>query len=163
LGSVAAGRPIEALETADSLAVPEEFIRRRNTFVLRVTGDSMVGDGILDRDFIVVEERPSAENGETVVATIAGAATVKRFYREKGGRVRLQPANSAMEPIIVRDRDVEIRGVIVARTRKCRSPTVRSGRRGRRARMWRCRRLRTSLADLHCRWFRSKARAKRRS
>jgi len=118
LGSVAAGRPIEALETADSLAVPEEFIRRRNTFVLRVTGDSMVGDGILDRDFIVVEERPSAENGETVVATIAGAATVKRFYREKGGRVRLQPANSAMEPIIVRDRDVEIRGVVVAVLRK---------------------------------------------
>jgi len=118
LGSVAAGRPIEALETADSLAVPAEFIRRRNTFVLRVTGDSMVGDGILDRDFIVVEERPTAENGETVVATINGEATVKRFYREKGSRVRLQPANSAMEPIIVRDRDVEIRGVVVAVLRK---------------------------------------------
>ncbi len=118
LGTVAAGRPIEALETADSLAVPEEFVRRRNTFVLRVAGDSMVGDGILDRDFIVVEERPSAENGETVVATINGEATVKRFYREKGGRVRLQPANTTMEPIIARDRDVEIRGVVVAVLRK---------------------------------------------
>ena len=118
LGSVAAGRPIEALETTDRLAVPEEFIRKSNTFVLRVTGDSMVGDGILDRDFIVVEERPSAENGETVVATINGEATVKRFYREKGGRVRLQPANSTMEPIVARERDVEIRGVVVAVLRK---------------------------------------------
>jgi repressor LexA len=118
LGRVAAGQPIEALEAADTLAVPEEFVRRRNTFVLRVTGDSMVGDGILDRDYIVVEERPTAENGETVVATINGEATVKRFYREKGGRVRLQPANSAMEPIIARDREVEIRGVVVAVLRK---------------------------------------------
>ena len=101
LGRVAAGRPIEALETADSLAVPEEFVRRQNTFVLRVVGSSMVGDGILDGDYIVVEERPSAENGETVVATINGEATVKRFYRERTGKIRLQPANDTMQPIMV--------------------------------------------------------------
>jgi len=118
LGRVAAGRPIEALETADTLAVPEEFIRRQNTFVLRVVGSSMVGDGILDGDYIVVEERPTAENGETVVATINGEATVKRFYRERGGRVRLQPANDAMEPIVARAPDVEVRGVVVAVLRK---------------------------------------------
>ena len=118
LGRVAAGRPIEALETADSLAVPEEFIRRQNTFVLRVAGSSMVDDGILDGDYIVVEERPAAENGETVVALLKGEATVKRFYREASGKVRLQPANDAMQPIIARGRDVEVRGVVVAVLRK---------------------------------------------
>ena len=118
LGRVAAGRPIEALEVADTIAVPEDFIRRQNTFVLRVVGSSMVGDGILDGDYIVVEERPSAENGETVVATLNGEATVKRFYRERPGKIRLQPANDAMSPIIARDKDVEVRGVVVAVLRK---------------------------------------------
>jgi len=118
LGRVAAGQPIEALETADTIPVPEEFIRRQNTFVLRVVGSSMVGDGILDGDYIVVEERPTAENGETVVATINGEATVKRLYRERGGTIRLQPANDAMEPIVARDRDIEVRGVVVAVLRK---------------------------------------------
>lgn len=118
LGTVAAGRPIEALEIADRLAVPEEFVRRANSFVLRVTGSSMVDAGILDGDFIVVEERSNADNGETVVATIGGEATVKRFYRERGGKVRLQPANDAMSPIVIRDGDVEIRGVVVAVLRK---------------------------------------------
>jgi repressor LexA len=117
LGRVAAGRPIEALETADWIAVPEELVRRQNTFVLRVVGSSMVGDGILDGDYIVVEERPTAENGETVVATINGEATVKRFYRERG-KIRLQPANDTMQPIIARERDIEIRGVVVAVLRK---------------------------------------------
>ena len=118
LGRVAAGRPIEALETADSIAVPEEFVRRQNTFVLRVVGSSMVGDGILDGDYIVVEERPTAENGETVVATINGEATVKRFYRERAGKIRLQPANDTMQPIVARERDVDVRGVVVAVLRK---------------------------------------------
>jgi len=119
LGRVAAGRPIEALETADSLAVPEEFIRRQNTFVLRVAGSSMVNDGILDGDYLVVEERATAENGETVIAMLRGEATVKRFYREPSGKIRLQPANDAMEPIIARERDVEVRGGVVAVMRKC--------------------------------------------
>ena len=118
LGRVAAGRPIEALEHADAIAVPEGLIRRQNTYVLRVVGNSMVDDGIWDGDYIVVEERPTAENGETVVAVIDGEATVKRFYREKGGKVRLQPANESMRPIIVRGRDVTIRGAVVAMMRK---------------------------------------------
>jgi repressor LexA len=118
LGRVAAGRPIEALESADTIAVPETFVRRQNTFVLRVVGTSMVDDGILDGDYIVVEERPAADNGETVVATLNGEATVKRFYREKQGKVRLQPANDGMQPIIARERDVTIRGVVVAVMRK---------------------------------------------
>jgi repressor LexA len=118
LGRVAAGRPIEALEQADSFTVPEEFVRRSNTYVLRVVGNSMVDDGIWDGDYLVVEERAAAESGETVIATIGGEATVKRFYREKGGRIRLQPANDAIAPIVARAKDVEIRGVVVAVMRK---------------------------------------------
>jgi repressor LexA len=118
LGRVAAGQPIEALEDADHIAVPEQFIRRRDTFVLKVVGSSMVQDGILDGDYIVVEQRPSADNGETVVAVIDGEATVKRFYRDKPGRIRLQPANDAMQPIVVKEKDCELRGVVVAVLRK---------------------------------------------
>ncbi len=118
LGRVAAGQPIEALEQTDTIAVPEEFIRRQNTYVLRVVGASMIDDGIFDGDYIVVEERPVAENGETVVANLGGEATVKRFYREKGGMIRLQPANERMPPILARAKDVEIRGVVVAVMRK---------------------------------------------
>lgn len=118
LGRVAAGRPIEALQQNDTIALPEELIRRDNTYVLRVAGDSMVDDGIWDGDYIVVEERSTAQNGETVIAEIGGEATVKRFYREKGGKVRLQPANDKIDPIIVRANDLEVRGVVVAVMRK---------------------------------------------
>jgi repressor LexA len=78
----------------------------------------MIDDGIWNGDYIVVEARPTADNGETVIATIGGEATVKKLYREKGGKVRLQPANDAMEPIIVAAKDLEIRGVVVAVMRK---------------------------------------------
>jgi repressor LexA len=118
LGTVAAGQPIEAIETDDSIAIPEAFVRRNNTFALRVKGDSMVRDGIWDGDIIIVEERQTAENGETVVALLNDAATVKRFYRERGGKVRLQPANDSMAPIIASAKDVAIRGVVVAVMRK---------------------------------------------
>ena len=118
LGRVAAGQPIEALETIDHIAVPEEFIRRQNTFVLKVVGSSMVNDGILDGDFIVVEQRPNADNGETVVAVVDGEATVKRFYRDAPGRIRLQPANDAMPPLVVNEARCELRGVVVAVLRK---------------------------------------------
>jgi len=118
LGRVAAGRPIEALEGDDTIEVPESLVRRRNTYVLKVAGDSMVDDGILDGDLIVVEERPEPNNGDMVVASIDGEATVKRFYREGRGAVRLEPANPRYKPIIVRDRDLQIRGVVVAVLRK---------------------------------------------
>jgi repressor LexA len=118
LGLVAAGQPIEALETTDTFTVPEEFIRRQNTFILRVKGNSMIDDGIWDGDYIIVEERRAADSGETVVALVNGEATVKRFFHEKGGKIRLQPANETMQPIIARDKDVEIRGAVVAVMRK---------------------------------------------
>jgi repressor LexA len=120
LGRVAAGAPIEAIESPESIAVPDDLVKRENSFVLRVVGDSMVEDGILDGDYVVVESRPHAENGDTVVAVVEGNATVKRFYRDKGGKVRLQPANQRMEPILVRDKDLSVRGVVVAVLRKLR-------------------------------------------
>ena len=118
LGYVAAGQPIEALEGNESFAVPEEFVRRQNTFVLRVKGTSMIDEGIFDGDYIIVEERQTAENGETVVALINGDATVKRFYRDRGGKIRLMPANQSMAPIIAKAQDVQVRGVVVAVLRK---------------------------------------------
>jgi len=118
LGTVAAGEPIEAIEGNDSLDVPESFVRRRNTYVLLVRGDSMVDEGILDGDHVVVEEKPTPSNGDMVVASIDGEATVKRFYREDNGAVRLQPANRKYQPIMVRDRDLQIRGVVVGVLRR---------------------------------------------
>jgi repressor LexA len=118
LGRVAAGTPIEPVEAPDTIAVPEELVGRGDNFVLRVKGSSMLEEGILDGDFIVVQAREQADNGDTVVALVKGEATVKRFFREKAGMVRLQPANEAMQPIVVRAADVEIRGVVVAVMRK---------------------------------------------
>lgn len=113
LGQVAAGQPIEAVEGQETISVPEEFVRRDNTFCLRVRGESMIEDGIRDGDYIIVEGRDQANNGETVVALVGNEATVKKFYREPDGRIRLQPANSAMEPIFVAQGDLLIRGVVV--------------------------------------------------
>ncbi len=112
-GQVAAGQPIEAIEGNETISVPEDFVRRDNTFCLRVRGESMVDDGIRDGDYIIVEGRDTATNGETVVALVGNEATVKRFFRESDGRVRLQPANQLMEPIFVSQGDLQIRGVVV--------------------------------------------------
>jgi repressor LexA len=113
LGQVAAGAPIEAVEGNETISVPDDFIRRDNTFCLRVKGDSMIEDGIRDGDYIIVEGRDSADNGETVVALIGNEATVKKFFREPDGQVRLQPANATMDPIMVTEGDLAIRGVVV--------------------------------------------------
>ncbi|MFT4571830.1 MAG: repressor LexA [Hyphomicrobiaceae bacterium] len=120
LGRVAAGTPIEAIEGSDSIQVPESFVRRSSSYVLEVVGESMRDEGILSGDYIVVEERTSADNGDMVVASIDGEATVKRFFRESDGSVRLQPANENFEPIIVREDDGElvIKGKVVAVMRR---------------------------------------------
>lgn len=119
LGRVAAGAPIEVIETQDILTIPEDFVRRpHNAFALRVQGESMIGEGILDGDFIVVESRPSADDGDTVVAIVNGGATVKKFYRQASGAIRLQPANPQMAPLVVPENDVEVRGIVVAVLRK---------------------------------------------
>ncbi len=120
LGLVAAGEPIEAVEQHESIAVPEEMLPATGpNYVLRVRGDSMIDEQIRDGDYVVVHSRPSARNGEMVIALVQGThATVKKFYREKSGWVRLQPANPAVEPILVHENDVTIQGVVVGVIRK---------------------------------------------
>jgi len=113
VGTVAAGAPIEAIEDAETLDVPRDLVPRHGeSFALRVRGDSMIDDQIRDGDYVIVESRAEARDGETVVALVGDSeATLKRFYR-KGGTVRLVPANERMEPIEVPARDVRVRGVV---------------------------------------------------
>lgn len=116
LGRIAAGSPIEAIEDTESLDLDEVLQTRGTNFALHVRGDSMIEEQIRDGDFVIVERRDTARNGETVVALLDnGEATLKKFYRE-GGRIRLQPANSDLEPIYVDD--VKIQGVVVGVFRK---------------------------------------------
>jgi repressor LexA len=120
LGKVAAGTPIEAAMTGESLAVPDSLLPRRGpNYALKVQGDSMIDEHIVDGDYVVVHGRQSADNGEMVIALVNGAeATVKRFYREPGGWIRLQPANPSVQPMRFQERDVLIQGVVVGVIRK---------------------------------------------
>jgi repressor LexA len=119
LGMVAAGLPIEAVSDSETLAVPSDMVRRGENYVLRVQGDSMIEEQIRDGDYIVVSSRDVAEDGQMVVALVGGdSATVKKLYREPGGRIRLQPANRAMTPIIEDADNVEVQGVVVGVIRK---------------------------------------------
>jgi len=120
LGRVAAGNPLEPVEVPESVALPEELLGRGETFALRVQGDSMKDDGILDGDVVVIESRAAVENGATVVALVRGEATLKRFFREQRGKVRLMPANERIPPIIAPAEDVEVRGEVVALLRRYR-------------------------------------------
>jgi len=118
MGRVAAGAPIEALEDTEELMIPEDMLGRRRTYALQVEGDSMIDEGIHDGDYVVIEEREVAETGETVIALLPGGeVTLKRFYRE-GRIIRLQPANEQVKPIMVPERDVRIRGVVIGVIRK---------------------------------------------
>ncbi|HYU78920.1 MAG TPA: transcriptional repressor LexA [Vicinamibacterales bacterium] len=119
LGYVAAGMPIEAVASSESIAVPESLVSgKRDTYVLRVRGDSMIDEQIRDGDWVVVEDRRSADNGEMVIALVGGHdATLKKFYKENG-RVRLQPANPSMQPLYVDANNVQIQGVVVGVMRK---------------------------------------------
>jgi repressor LexA len=112
LGRVAAGKPIEAVETVDVIEVPPSMVGQGDHFVLLVKGDSMQEDGILDGDFIIVRKQPSAENGETVVALINNEATVKKYY-QRDDSVELRPAHSGMAPILVHQGDLHIQGKVV--------------------------------------------------
>lgn len=120
LGTVAAGVPIESISSGETLAVPDSLLPRRGpNYALRVQGQSMIDEHIMDGDFVVVHGKQAADNGEMVIALVNGAeATVKRFYREPGGWIRLQPANTAMQPMRFQERDVLIQGVVVGVIRK---------------------------------------------
>jgi repressor LexA len=120
LGKVAAGTPIEALMQQETLAVPDTLLPRRGpNYALQVQGSSMIDEHIVDGDFVVVHSQQNADNGELVIALINGSeATVKRFYREPGGWIRLQPANSTMQPMRFQERDILIQGIVVGVIRK---------------------------------------------
>ena len=119
-GLGALGRsPIEAIASNETIAVPEDLVGRRDTYVLRVRGDSMIDEQIRDGDFVVVEDRKTADNGEMVIALLRGSdVTLKKFYRDPGGKIRLQPANAAMQPIFADPDQVQIQGVVVGVMRK---------------------------------------------
>ena len=114
LGNIAAGSPIEAVENREEIDLETLFHAKNGVYVLRVRGESMIEDHLCDGDYVVIERRENARNGEQVVALLdSGEATLKRFYKESGGRVRLQPANSTMEPRIVDADRCKIQGVVI--------------------------------------------------
>jgi repressor LexA len=120
LGRIAAGRPIEAIPGEDEIDLSEFFVNS-NRFVLRVMGDSMIEDGILDGDMVVVEKRETADNGDIVVALIDGLeATLKRLQKNHDGSITLRPANATMPPLRFPAARVRIQGVVVGQFRSYR-------------------------------------------
>jgi len=120
LGTIAAGRPIEAFPNQESLSF-KDFLGVQDVFALEVRGDSMIEDHILEGDYVLVEKTEQYRDGDIVVALVEGSeSTLKRFYREPGGKARLQPANSAMDPIFVPLSDLQIQGRVLAVHRKYR-------------------------------------------
>jgi len=112
MGSIAAGSPIEAIRTSETIDIPRDMMGK-NVFALKVRGDSMIEDGIFDGDYVIIEQTDSPKDGDIVVALIDSGATLKRFYREKD-KVRLQPANSSFKPIYSKKVVVQgrVKGVI---------------------------------------------------
>lgn len=118
LGRIAAGAPVEAIEERATLSFAE-FVCNPNTFALEVRGNSMIDDHICDGDVILLERIAEVRDGDIVVALVAGSdATLKRFYRETGDVVRLQPANESLQPIMVAAGDVQVQGRLLAVLRK---------------------------------------------
>jgi repressor LexA len=127
LGTVAAGIPIEAVHTAESIEVPENFLGNGSNFALLVRGDSMIEDGIRDGDILIITQQPNAENGQTVVALVGGEATVKKFYRREN-EIELKPANSRMKSIVASAEEVEVVGVVMGLLRNYRNHRHLAGR-----------------------------------
>ena len=118
LGHVAAGVPIEAVVSSETVSVPEDLVGKRDTYALRVRGESMIDEQIRDGDVVIVEDRKTAENGETVIALLQGSdVTLKKFYRDNG-RIRLQPANDSMRPLVVDPDQVQVQGVVIGVMRR---------------------------------------------
>jgi len=118
LGLVAAGSPIESVSDPEPISVPPDFVGAGSNFVLKVRGESMIEDGIHDGDLVVVQSTPEAADGDMVVAMVDGEVTLKRLYRQAPGTIRLQPANSEMEPIFVAAESLTIQGIVVGLLRR---------------------------------------------
>ena len=114
LGNIAAGSPIEAVENREEIDLESMFKSKAGVYCLRVRGESMIEDHLCDGDYVVIERRENARNGEQVVALLdTGEATLKRFYKEPGNKIRLQPANATMEPRIVDAERCRVQGVVI--------------------------------------------------
>jgi repressor LexA len=119
LGRVAAGSPIEAIQASETIFVPEDMVGRRETYVLQVKGDSMIEEQIRDGDYVIVENRRSARDGEMVIALVDGeSVTLKKLYREGGGQIRLQPANARLKPLVIDQDRLRVQGVVIGVLRK---------------------------------------------
>ncbi len=120
LGQVAAGRPIEAIAEPEMINLPPDFVGRKPTYVLRVRGNSMIDEQISDGDYFIVEDRTTADYGETVIEMLGDEeVTLKKYYRE-GKNIRLQPANPAMEALIIDESKVRVQGVVIGVMRRYR-------------------------------------------
>jgi len=119
LGRIAAGQPVEAIRNPETLSLGDFTRGKSNVFVLRVKGDSMVDDHICDGDYVLVEGTDTATSGEIVVALIEGTdATLKRFFPERDGKIRLQPANAQIDAMILPAHQVKIQGRVIGVLRK---------------------------------------------
>jgi repressor LexA len=120
VGTIAAGEPIEAIVEEERIGLPEELLGTGRTYVLKVRGNSMIDEQIRDGDFVIIEERQTAQNGQTVVALLNGSDVTLKKYFDEGDRIRLQPANPEIEPIVLdkkRD-DLQIQGIVIGILRK---------------------------------------------
>lgn len=124
LGYIAAGKPIEAIENPGSVSIPEQLCGNLTCFVLQIKGDSMVEDGILDGDWVVIEQRPNANNGEIVVALIDGQEATLKHIEQRPGEIILHPANRNMKAISYSPNRVEIQGVLVGQMRSYRGAST---------------------------------------
>lgn len=112
LGSIAAGTPIEAIENSDKISVPMHMLGKGQYYALKVKGESMIDDGILSGDVAIIKHVTAAENGQIVVAVVDNETTLKHYFK-KAKQIELHPANKTMKPIIIKDKECEIRGVMV--------------------------------------------------
>ena len=112
LGSIAAGVPIEAIENSDRISVPMHMLGRGQYYALKVKGESMIEDGILSGDIAIIKHQNQAENGQIVVAVVDNETTLKHYFK-KAKQIELHPANKSMKPIVIKDKECEIRGVMV--------------------------------------------------
>lgn len=112
LGSIAAGTPIEAIENSDTISVPVHMLGRGRHYALKVKGESMIEAGILNGDVAIIKHQTQAENGQIVVAVVDNETTLKRYFK-KAKQIELHPENKSMKPIVIKDKECEIRGLMV--------------------------------------------------
>jgi len=120
VGTIAAGEPIEAIAEEERIGLPEELLGAGRTYVLKVRGNSMIDEQIRDGDFVIIEERQTAQNGQTVVALLNGSDVTLKKYFDEGNRIRLQPANPEVDPIYLDKKkdNLQIQGIVIGILRK---------------------------------------------